>query len=287
MSFSVQVAILAAVTAVTCTIPGIILVLRRQSMLTDAIGHAVLPGIVIAAMILGSVDSPLLLVGATVGGLVVVAASQWLADTGKFMGDAATGLVFPPLFALGVVLISTNFQSSHLSEHSVLVGDLNLTAMNVLEFGGYEFGPTYAWTMGAVGLLAAICWAVMHRQVEAATFDLDFARSTGVRVRLVNQMIMVLVSLTVVTAFHVAGSVLVVALMIVPPATAMLFCRTVPAMVLTSLAIALVSSQLGFWTAYPLGAATSPMMALVDGLIFLLAFGAYVVRQRMTRGTSR
>lgn len=284
MSFAVQVAILAAATAVTCAIPGIILVLRRQSMLTDAIGHAVLPGIVIAAMILGAVDSPWLILGATLSGLLVVAATQWLADTGRFMGDAAVGLVFPPLFALGVVLISSKFRTSHLSEHSVLVGDLNLTVMDTLTIGGVELGPSYTWTMGAVGLLAAVSWLLLRHQVGAATFDPDFARAAGVRVRLVNQVIMVIVSLTVVTAFHVAGSVLVVALMIVPAATAMLFCRTVPGAIVVSLIFAVLASQIGFWTAYNLGAATSPMMALVNGVLFLIAFAVVMIRQRITRG---
>lgn len=286
MSFPIAVSLLAGVTAIVCLLPGVILVLRRQSMITDAIAHAVLPGIVIAAMITGSVDSPLLLVGATIAGVIVVAGAQWLRDTGLLAGDSAIGLVFPPLFAIGVILLTANFRSSHLSEQSVLVGDLNLAAFDRLIIGGYDLGPSYMWTLVAVGLTTGVILAILRRPLSAITFDPAFAKVTGVQVALINQVIMLLMSLTVVAAFHVAGSILVVALMIVPPATGLVLSRTVPGVIAVSVIVALVGSQLGFWLAFAINAPTSAMMPLVDGALFLIVFAIVRIIRRTRRHTA-
>ncbi|MBV7295920.1 metal ABC transporter permease [Corynebacterium sp. TAE3-ERU12] len=284
MSFAIAVAFLAGVSSIVAALPGIIVVLQRQAMITDAISHAVLPGIVIAAMIIGAVDSPLLLVGATIAGIIVVAGTQWLRDTGLLAGDAATGLVFPPLFAIGVILLSANFRTSHLSEHTVLVGDLNITAFNRLIIGGYDLGPSYAYTLIVVGLISGGLMFLLRRPLSAAIFDPDFARLTGIPVAMLNQVVMVLVSLTVVAAFRVAGSILIVALMIVPAATAMLFAKTVRQMVVLALVIALAGSQIGFWTAYLFNGPTSAVMAFVDGVIFVVLFVALRIYTRTKRG---
>ncbi|WP_448852763.1 metal ABC transporter permease [Corynebacterium sp. 335C] len=288
MSFPIAVALLAAVTSVVALLPGVVLVLRRQSMLTDAIAHAVLPGIVIAAMIIGAVKSPLLIVGATVAGVIVVAGTQWLRDTGLVAGDSAIGLVFPPLFAVGVILLTANFRSSHLSEHSVLVGDLNLAAFDRLIIGGYDFGPSYMWTLVIVGLVTGGVMAVLRRPLSAITFDPAFAKVTGVKVAAVNQVVMLLVSLTVVASFHVAGSILVVALMIVPPTTGLLVTKTVRGVLAVSLLVGLAGSQLGFWFAFVIDAPTSAMMALVDGALFVAVYAVVRLagRRRGRRGAA-
>lgn len=272
MSHAVAVAFLAAVTAVVAAIPGVVLVLSRQSMLTDAISHAVLPGIVIAAMITQTIDSPWLLVGATIAGVVVVMGTQWVKDTGLVAGDSATGLVFPPLFALGVILLTMNFRSSHLSEHSVLIGEFNYAVRQRIIIGTYDFGPRYAWILIVIALISAAVLLVCYRPLLAISFDLDFARVSGVRVALVNQVVMVLMCLTIVASFHVAGSILVVALMIVPAACGILLVRTVPRLVAVSVVVAIVGSQLGFWLGYHLDRPTSAMMAFIDGLIFVTVF---------------
>ena len=141
MSFAVSVALLAAVVSLTTALPGVVLVLRRQAMLSDALSHAVLPGIAISALWASSPRDPILLVGATIGGVVVIAATEWLRARGRFTEDSATGLIFPAFFAIGVILISTRFAGSMISEHTVLVGDLNIAAMSHWIVGGYDLGP--------------------------------------------------------------------------------------------------------------------------------------------------
>lgn len=282
MSFAVSVALLAAVVSLTCALPGVVLVLRRQAMLSDALSHAVLPGIAVAAIWASSPRSPLLIVGATIGGVLVIAATEWLRGHGRFTEDSATGLIFPAFFAIGVIIISTRLSTSTISEHTVLVGDLNIAALSHWVVGTIDLGPKDAWIVGGVGLLMAAVMIIAHRPLTISTFDPVFATSIGVKQRVLNYVIMVLVSLTVVVAFNAAGAVLVVALMIVPAATALLVTHSQGAMFIVTLLVALISSQIGFWVAYQLDAATSPTMALVNGLIFLALWG--VKRVRSARG---
>ncbi|MDO5099186.1 MAG: metal ABC transporter permease [Corynebacterium sp.] len=269
MSFAVSVSLLAAVVSITAALPGVVLVLRRQAMLSDALAHAVLPGIAVAALWASSPRSPVLIIGATVGGVVVMATTEWLRGRKRFTEDSATGLIFPAFFAIGVILISTRFTATTISEHTVLVGDLNVAALTHLEVGGYDLGPKDMWVVGAAGLITLAVIVLAHRPLSITTFDPVFARSIGIKHRLLDYVVMILVSLTVVVAFNAAGAVLVVALMIVPAATALLITHSQGMMLLVTLAVALISSQAGFWVAYHLDTATSPTMAFVDGLIFL------------------
>lgn len=283
MSFAVSVAILAAVVSVTAALPGVVLVLRRQAMLADALSHAVLPGIAIAALWSVSPDSPLLLVGATAGGVLVIALTEWLRNNGKVTEDSATGLIFPAFFAVGVILVSTAFNTSSVSEHTVLVGDLNIAAMQHWVVGYLDLGPRSAWTIGAVGLITGTVLVVARRPLMISTFDPVFAHSIGIRAKMLNYVIMVLVALTVVVVFNAAGAVLAVALMVVPAAAALLVTNSQTAMFIATIVIALLSSQVGFWVAFQLDAATSPTMALADGLIFLALWVGYLIKRRIAQ----
>ncbi|MDO4630984.1 MAG: metal ABC transporter permease [Corynebacterium sp.] len=280
MSFVVSVSLLAAVVSLTTALPGVVLVLRRQAMLSDALSHAVLPGIAIAAFWATSPRDPILLVGATIGGVLVIAATEWIRARGRFTEDSATGLIFPAFFAIGVILISTKFAGSMISEHTVLVGDLNIAAMAHWIIGGYDMGPKDAWIVGSAGLITLVVLILAQRPLTISTFDPVFAQSVGVKHRLLDYLAMVLVSLTVVVAFNAAGAVLVVALMIVPAATALLVTHSQGMMVLVTMVVAVVSSQIGFWIAYRLNTATSPTMALIDGVIFVIIWAGMPLAHR-------
>jgi len=177
MSFAVSVALLAAVVSLTTALPGVVLVLRRQAMLSDALSHAVLPGIAISALWASSPRDPILLVGATIGGVVVIAATEWLRARGRFTEDSATGLIFPAFFAIGVILISTRFAGSMISEHTVLVGDLNIAAMSHWIVGGYDLGPKDMWIVGGAGVVTLVVLILARRPLTIATFDPVFART--------------------------------------------------------------------------------------------------------------
>ncbi|UVJ56921.1 metal ABC transporter permease [Trueperella pyogenes] len=290
MSFIVAVMLLTVTTAVACALPGTFLVLRGQSMLVDGLSHAVLPGIVIGAIISGSAHSPLMTIIATLCGLVVVIGADKLKRTGLLTGDANQGVIFPALFALGVLLLSTSLAGVHICANTVLVGDLNLMALETehLVWAGLDFGPRMMWVLIGVVALNAAFMVVTYRVLQSATFDRDFAKVSGMPVKIVDITFMILVALTVVTAFNVAGAILVIALMVVPAATAVLFSRSLISVIVNSLVIAVVSGLTGFLVAWYADVPTTPMMAFVDGFVFCAVMVAEVFYRKAIRaGRSR
>lgn len=271
MTFIVGTVLLAVVTALACALPGVYVVLRRESMLVDAIAHAVLPGIVVGYFFTRNLDSPWLILGAAAAGLVVVLGSRLLTDSGLIAGDAPQGLVFPALFSAGVILVTLNFANVHLDTDAVLVGDLNLAAFGHLTVGGTSIGPPYLYVMLAV-LLANIAFlTAFRRQLTAATFDAPFASILGIPVKTVNTAFMFLVSVTVTAAFNAAGAILVISLVVAPAATAHLLTTRLSTMFAVTAAVAVMGGLAGFWIAYAVDAATSAAMAVSYGAIFAAA----------------
>ncbi|MCW4465793.1 metal ABC transporter permease [Glutamicibacter sp. MNS18] len=288
MNLTLGTMLLAVVSALACSLPGVYVVLRRNSMLVDAISHAVLPGIVVGYFFTHNLDSPLLILGAVLSGLVVVLGSELLVRTGLVAGDAPQGLVFPALFSIGVIMVSLNFANVHLDTHAVLVGDLNLAAFRQLQVAGTEVGPAYLYMMLAMLAFNIVFLVLFHNRLKLSTFDAAFASSVGLRTGLLNTAFMFLVSLTVTATFNAAGAILVIALVVVPPATAYLFSRRLDVMIGGTVAVAIAGSVGGFWLSYALDAATSAGMAVFYGVLFTAVFLATrlarsIGRRRATR----
>lgn len=280
MSFIVGAMLLSVVTAVACGLPGVFIVLRRNSMLVDAISHAVLPGIVVGYFFSHSFDSPLLVIGAALAGLVVVLGSEWLSKTGLVTGDAPQGLVFPALFSVGIIMITLNFANVHLDTHQVLAGDLNLASFHQLIVGGISLGPWYMWVMLGVLGINALFIGLFYPWLEVTTFDPEYAETIGIRGATLNVALMFLVAVTVTAAFNAAGAILVVALMIAPPATAYLLTQQLPSMIGLTVIISIGGAIAGFSVAYFLDAATSAGMTVFYGALFLVTFALTGWRRR-------
>lgn len=280
MSFVIGTMLLAVVTAVACALPGTFVVLRRGSMLVDAIAHAVLPGIVVGYYFTRNFDSPILVVGSALAGLLVVLGAEWLSRTGLLTGDAPQGLIFPALFSGGVIMVSMNFANIHLDTHMVLAGDLNIAAFRHLIIGGVSVGPSYLYVMLGVLLINAIFLGVFYSKLKVTTFDPQFARSLGIRTGLLNAAFMFIVSVTVTAAFNASGAILVIALVVVPPATAYLLSTRLPVMIALTVVIAVTGALAGFWIAYALDAATSAGMAVFYGIMFAAVLLGTRVTQR-------
>ena len=285
MTFALWVMILAIVTAVTCALPGIWLVLRKQSMLADAISHAVLPGIVIAAVATGTIQSPWSIVGAAVMGTVVVLGAELLESTGLVSGDGPQGLVFPALFSIGVLLLSTRFNGVQITESAVLVGDLNLAAFLPLKIGSTMLGPQYLWVMAGVLVLNVAYLTVLHTRLKLIAFDPELAQTMGIPVKRLGHLTMLLVSVTITAAFNAAGAVLVMALMIVPAAIAQLLSHSIHGMYIITITV--ICSVVGFWTAYALDASTSSGLAFFYGIVYLAMVAVTMNRRRFRTQRTR
>ncbi len=281
MTFVLWVMLLAIVTAVTCALPGIWLVLRKQSMLTDAISHAVLPGIVIAAVATGTIQSPWSIVGAAVMGTVVVLGAELLESTGLVSGDGPQGLVFPALFSIGVLLLSTRFNGVQITESAVLVGDLNLAAFLPLKIGTTMLGPQYLWVMAGVLALNIAYLTVLHTRLKLIAFDPELAQTMGIPVKRLGHLTMLVVSVTITAAFNAAGAVLVMALMIVPAAIAQLLSHSISGMYIITIVVTIICSVAGFWAAYALDASTSSGLAFFYGIIYLAVVAGTVIMRKL------
>ncbi len=152
-SGQVEIQLIAVVVAVACALPGTFLVLRRLALVSDAISHSILLGIVLGFLITESVTSPLLLVGAALVGLATVVLVQLLERTGLVREDAAIGLVFPALFSIGVILIARYADGVHLDVDAVLLGELAFAPFDRLELLGWDWGPVALVVMGTILVL--------------------------------------------------------------------------------------------------------------------------------------
>ena len=275
MTLAATACLLAVLTAVACALPGTFVVLQGQAMLIDGIGHAVLPGIAVGYLLTSDIDSPLLLITAAAGALAVALGTRWLQRSALVTADAALGLIFPALFAAGVILISTRMSHVHIDVHAVLVGDVNLAAFS---------NPHYCYVMAAVLAANAIFFALSLPRLAAISFDAAFCTVRGVRSRAVQTMFMAVVACTATAAFHAAGAMLVIALMVFPTMTARLLTRRVPALVLAACGLAALSAVAGFWLAYWFDAATSAAMTVTNAALFCAALAAYRMRHRAYLG---
>ena len=267
-----EIQAIAMVTAVACALPGAFLVLRRMALMSDAISHSILLGIVLAFFVVGTVGSPLLIVGAAVMGLITVVLVEALANTKRVGKDAAIGLVFPALFSIAVILIARFADDVHLDVDAVLLGELAFAPFERFVVNGYDLGPRALWVMGAILGLNVVGLALFYKELKVATFDAALAAALGFSPILVHYGLMSAVSITAVGAFDAVGSVLVVALMIAPPATAYLLSDRLSHMIGLSALIGGASAIAGFWLAHWLDASIAGSMATIAGVLFGLAF---------------
>lgn len=290
-SGQVEIQIIAAVTAAACALPGVFLVLRRNALVSDAIAHSILLGIVLAFLVVEDLTSPLLVLGATATGVLTVFLVETLERTRLVKEDAAIGLVFPALFSVGVILVSRYADGVHLDVDAVLLGELAFAPFDRLVFWGWDWGPISLWVMGTILLLNAAAISVFWKELKLTTFDPALAVALGFAPALLNYGFMTLVSATAVGAFNAVGSILVVALMIAPPATAYLLTDSLARMVAIAVGAGVAAALGGYWLAYVLDASIAGSMAGIAGALFaaalLLSPGRGLVAQARRRARQR
>jgi manganese/zinc/iron transport system permease protein len=267
-----EIQLIASIVAIACALPGVFLVLRRMAMMSDAISHTVLLGIVIAFFITRSITSPLLLIGAALMGVITVSLVELINRTRLVREDAAIGLVFPAIFSIAVIMISRFAGDVHIDTDAVLLGELAFAPFNRLQLFGVDVGPEALYTTGGILLLNLIFIVLFYKELKLATFDPALAAALGFAPAVIHYALMTLVSLTAVGAFDAVGSVLVVAFMIAPPAAAYLLTDRLSRMLLYSALIGLLSAVSGYWLAHLLDASIAGSMATMTGVLFLAVY---------------
>lgn len=260
-----------ALAAGSCGLLGCFLILRRMALVGDAISHAVLPGIVIAFLFSGSRAMLPMLVGAAALGLLTAFLIQTLHERAGVQQDASIGITFTSLFALGVVLVSALAGHVDLDQECVLYGEIAYTPWDLLVVGGRELGPRPTWILGTVFLLDLALVGLLFKELKLCSFDPQMAACLGINVSLVHYLLMGAVSLSTVAAFESVGAILVVAMLIVPAATAYLLTDRLEAMLALSVGVGAASSLGGYLLAQRLDASIAGCMTVVAGLLFALA----------------
>lgn len=267
-SIQIEIQLIAAVTAVACALPGVFLVLRRMAMMSDAISHTVLLGIVVGFFLTGNLASPILVVGAALTGVLTVSLVELLNRTRLVKEDAAIGLVFPVLFSVAVILISRYAGDVHLDTDAVLLGELAFAPFNRFTPFGYDLGPVALFLMGGILLINLAFILLFFKELKLVTFDPGLAAALGFFPGALHYALMGVVSVTVVGAFEAVGSILVVALMIAPPMAAYLLTDNLARMIAISGLIGTAGAISGYWLAHLLDASIAGSMAATLGLIF-------------------
>lgn len=271
MSSSAVILLVSGLAGLACALCGVFLVLRRGAMVADAISHSVLPGLVVGYLVAGG---PYLFAGltfATAAGMLAVGLIEALARTRKVSNDTAIGLVFPTLFALGVLVVSLFFENVHIDTDSVLYGEIATAPFDSLVLGGRDLGPQALWVLGALTIANALAIAAGYSQFKLATFDPQHAQTLGLRPGRTNTVLMLLVAATTVGAFSAVGAVLAVALIVAPATVAALLTRRLPGVILLSAAVGVGCAFAGYALASAWDVSISGMVATVLGACFVAA----------------
>ncbi len=259
-----------AMTNTACALVGCYLVLRRMSLLGDAISHAVLPGLVVAFVFSGSLSVVPMFVGALLVGLLTAALTQTLHRQVGVPEDASMGVVFTSLFALGVILIKRYAHRVDLDPDCVLYGLLEFVGFNLIQIGPYEF-PRAMLSVGLVLALNTAVIAIFWKELLISSFDPALATTMGFRAGLVHYVLMALVALTTVASFEQVGSILVIAMLIVPGAAAHLLTDRLSRMLGIATGIAIGAAVIGQAAAVWLNTNTAGTMAALAGIAYLAA----------------
>lgn len=258
--------------AISSSLLGCFLVLRKSAMIGDAISHAVLPGIFFAFLLSGSRASFPALLGAAFFGVLCTFLIEWLSRKGRMQNDAAIGVIFTFLFAVGVILISGFSGSVDLDTECVLYGEITLIPFETWTTNsGLNLGPVAVWQLLSVNLAVVLFIVLGYKGLQLTTFDSAYAATLGVSTALWHYLLMGMVALTTVVSFEAVGAILVVAFLVTPAATAYLLTYNLKTMLILAALIGSLSSILGYYLAAWIDGAIAAAMAVVGGFLFVLA----------------
>ncbi|MEB8328048.1 MAG: manganese/zinc/iron transport system permease protein [Psychroserpens sp.] len=271
-SAQLEIQLIACIVAIACAIPGTFLVLRKMAMISDAISHSILPGIVVGFFLTEDLNSPWLILLAAFSGILTVVLVEYIQKTGLVKEDTAIGLVFPALFSIGVILIAKNAGDVHLDIDAVLLGELAFAPFDRLLINGNDMGPKSLYVIGTILLITLGLLIAFFKELKLSTFDSQLAATLGFSPVVMHYGLMTVASVTTVGAFDAVGAILVVALMIAPAAMAYLLTKDLKRMLLLSVIFGMIAAIMGYWVAHWLDASIAGSITTVLGVLFLMVY---------------
>lgn len=257
-----------------CGLIGNYLILRRMALIGDAISHSVLPGIAIAFLISQTRGSAALFTGALVAGMLTTLLIEFIHSRSRIKQDAAIGITFSCFFALGVILISLFAGTIDLDADCVLFGEIGWIVYEApyVEIGGAMLGPPSVFRMGFVLLVTAALICLFYKELLVSSFDPALSTALGINARVMHYALMAALSVIVVSAFESVGAILVIAMLILPGATAALLSQRLPTRLFLSLLHSALSAIGGVHLALALGSSIAPAMVVAGCILFALAW---------------
>lgn len=254
----------------SCALVGCYLVLRRVSLMGDALSHAVLPGLVIAFVVSGSTGPGAMLVGALAAGVATTFLTQTVQRYGRLAPDASLGVVYTTLFAIGVLLVKRYVSEIHFDIACVYEGSLLQVALDTFEFAGAEV-PRAMISSTLVLLIVLGSLALFWKELKLSSFDATLADTLGLAPGWMHYLLMLLVSLATVTSFEAIGSILVVAMLIAPAAAAQLLVHRLGPMMAIAVLLSSAATVVGYQAAVFWNVSPGGSIAVAAGLVYVLA----------------
>ena len=272
----------------TCGLVGCFVILRRMALVGDAISHSLLPGITIAFLLTNSRDTLPMMLGAIAAGITTVALIEAIRQSSRIKPDAAIGIVFSSLFAVGIILISVFADKIDLDAECVLYGELGFIPLqDIAMFGGVEIGPEPVVRMAIIGLIAIVLLIAFFKEMLVTSFDPGLAASLGINPTRYQYGLTLFLSVVIVSSFESVGVVLVIAMIIFPGATALLLTDRLPKAIWLSTLFSMLYAVFGFHLATWLEASIAGGMTVIAGFIFGLVWMAAPKRGLLTKFVKR
>lgn len=263
--------ITAVCSAASCAMVGSFLVLRRQSMAGDALGHSLLPGLVLGYLIAPEAGYSVYFMFAILVALAALYAIEWFKNFLGLGSDAAIGIVYTAFFSLGVILVSNFAGNVHLDLDAVLMGELLFIPFNTVSILGFAI-PQATGVLFLVMMGCLLFLFLTKRILYGSILDREFYALNFSKRKLIEVLSIVLTAIVVVASFEAVGSILVVAFLAGGPAVSLLMVNSVPKYIAISVLYSVLAASGGLVVAYLLGSHPASSMAAVSGVGFLAVF---------------
>ncbi|MFM1524075.1 MULTISPECIES: metal ABC transporter permease [Helcococcus] len=256
-------------TAISCSLLGVFMVLRKLSMVTDAISHTVLLGIVLVFFFVNDLRSPLLIIGATVIGVLTVILIESLGNLKTIKYEDSIGVIYPVLFSIAVILISKYFRGVHLDTDIVLVGEVIFSSLEHVEILGLSISKSVLQS-GLTSIIVVLYITFLFKELKATTFDKDFSKLIGINTLFIFYSLMTMSSFVSVISFEAVGGMLVISFFIAPAASALIITKDLKYTLLYTAIIATINCIIGYLLSITLNTSMPGMCAFVNMLTYIL-----------------
>lgn len=263
--YILMIVLIAILASVSFSILGSYLVLKKMSMVSDAISHTVLFGIVVSFLIVKDLNSPFLILGASLVGVLTVLLINLLSKVSYITKESAIGIVMTFFFSLSIILISLFAYKFHLDNDSVLMGDITFASLDT-----YFNIPKSILLNLILIIINSLFVYIFYKEINVMLFDLDYAKSIKIPINILDYILIFLLSLTTVSNFSTMGSILIVSLMIGPPSIASLYSKSLKGMIFLSILISSILSFIATILAIIFNVSIAGSIATIIGLTFLI-----------------